>query len=43
MSNTKGITPSKAKVRPNTWNPSPVKAPKNMQPPKKTMYRKQGR
>lgn len=44
MANTKGINPDKAKRRPNTWNPSPVKGGKGVtQSPKKSMYRKQGR
>lgn len=38
---TKGITPDKAKRRPNTWQPSPVK--KAPMPSQKNNYRPQGK
>jgi hypothetical protein len=44
MSDTKGITPDKAKRRSGTWQPSPVKkSAASTAPNKKMNYRPQGR
>lgn len=43
QSDTKGITPEKAKRRPDTWKPSPAKKGGTPMATKKMPYRKQGR